>query len=172
MSSLETAGTTELAALFDAHFDYVWRSLLRLGVSPSDAEDVTQDVFLVVHRRLHTYDRTRPIRPWLFGIAHRAASDWRRLARHGGKSLELEPEIGRSDPEFARLEDAELVHRALASLDPDRRAILILHELDGVAIDDASRELEIPVNTAYSRLRRGREDFSRAVRALLEARRD
>ena len=69
-------------ALFENQFDYVWTSLLRLGVHARDVEDVAQDVFEHVHRRLDEYDRSRPIRPWLFAFSFRCASDWRRLARH------------------------------------------------------------------------------------------
>jgi RNA polymerase sigma-70 factor (ECF subfamily) len=170
MHSTHAPNAAELAALFDAHFDYVWRSLLRLGVSRGDAEDLAQEVFLIVQRRLPVFDRERPIRPWLFGIAHFVARDFRKLARHRHRPLDGANEEGVQDPAFARLEDAELVYRALGQIDPGRRAILIMYELDGISIEDAARELDIPINTAYSRLRRGREDFRRLVHELLEAR--
>jgi len=58
------------------------------------------------------------------------------------------------------------VARALDTLDFDRRAVFILHEIDGVAIPEIARALEIPSNTAYSRLRLARADFGAAVRRL------
>src|SRR5215472_17365750 len=68
--------------VFAGEFDYVWTSLRRLGVHDRDLEDVAQEVFVHVHRRLDDYDPGRPLRPWLFAFAFRCASDWRRLARH------------------------------------------------------------------------------------------
>src|SRR5579862_3107363 len=69
-------------AVFEANFTSVWTLLRRLGVAERDRDDVTSEVFFRVHERFHTYDASRPIRPWLFAFAVRAASDYRRLARH------------------------------------------------------------------------------------------
>ncbi|MBK6515836.1 MAG: hypothetical protein IPG04_17515 [Polyangiaceae bacterium] len=69
------------ANVFAAELPYVLRSLRRLGALPADVEDLGHDVFMVVHRELARFDPARPIRPWLFGIAFRVASDHRRLAR-------------------------------------------------------------------------------------------
>ena len=60
----------------------MWNVLRRLGVHPNDVEDVGHDVFIVVHRHLASYDPSRPLRPWLFGICVRTVADHRRLARH------------------------------------------------------------------------------------------
>ena len=68
--------------VFDSHFGLVSKTLERFGVSEADTPDVTQEVFVVVHAHLASYDATRPLRPWLFGIAYRIASRWRALARH------------------------------------------------------------------------------------------
>jgi len=61
---------------------YVWKTLRRLGVPPQDLEDLVHDLFVVVHRHLGDYDPTRPVRPWLFGIAVRIVADFRRSARN------------------------------------------------------------------------------------------
>ena len=68
----------EFRRIFDAELGYVWGTLRRLGVGPADVEDVAHDVFLQVYDKLAVYDRTRPLRPWLFGFAFRAASGYRR----------------------------------------------------------------------------------------------
>ena len=68
--------------LFQTHFSYVFHTLRRLGVAARDLPDVTHDVFVTAYRRFCEYDPSRPLRPWLFGIALRLAADHRRLARH------------------------------------------------------------------------------------------
>ncbi|HVH43406.1 MAG TPA: sigma-70 family RNA polymerase sigma factor [Labilithrix sp.] len=157
-------------AVFDAEFEYVWWSLRRLGVLERDAEDVAQAVFVEVFRGHDRYDQARPIRPWLFAFAFRFASDYRRLARHRVELLDEHPD----PPSYAPLaEDAlvaqearALVARALESIDLTRRAVFILHELDEVPMADVAASLGIPTNTAYSRLRIARKEFTTAVRRL------
>jgi RNA polymerase sigma-70 factor (ECF subfamily) len=173
------AATTEepvpvdFRAIFEETFDYVWHSLRRLGVRERDLEDVAHDLFLVVHRNLDDYDPARPIRPWLFAFAVRVAADYRRLARH---RIELQDDTsslvdgGPTPHERADArEQLDLVARALDALDFDRRAIFVLHQIDGVPVNQAAAVLGIPVNTAHSRLRLARADFARAVQRLKSA---
>lgn len=157
--------------------DYVWRTLRRLGVPERHLEDVAHDVLVVVHAKLGQYDPSRPLRPWLFGIAMRVASDFRRSAKNARETPrdDLDPldDGPRAPGPHAALEAAEaraLVLRALDSLDDDRRAVFVLHELDGEAIPQVAEALSIPVNTAYSRLRVAREEFAATVRRLGGAR--
>ncbi|HEY8038518.1 MAG TPA: sigma-70 family RNA polymerase sigma factor [Polyangiaceae bacterium] len=157
-------------AVFEREFDYVWTSLRRLGVQARDAEDVAQDVFVHVYRRLDDYDPARPLRPWLFAFAFRCASDWRRLARHrvevgddpdrrAGSSLA-------ADDAIARTEDRALVLRALERVELERRGVFILYELDECPMKEIAETLGIPLFTAYSRLRVARQEFTAAVRVL------
>src|SRR5207248_2142231 len=68
--------------IYEAQFGYVWHSLRRLGVRERDLEDLAHDVFVAFYRGIEGYDRARPVKPWLFGIAFRVASDYRRRAQH------------------------------------------------------------------------------------------
>jgi len=157
-------------ALFTAELAWMWTTLRRLGVRPADLEDVTHDVFLSVYRKLDVYDPSRPVRPWLFAFAYRAASDYRRLARHREEPTDDVPEreavAARGDDMLEQKEESALVHAALARVDLDRRAVLVAHEIDGTPMKDVAVALGIPLNTAYSRLRIGREELTAAVRRL------
>jgi RNA polymerase sigma-70 factor (ECF subfamily) len=157
----------EIGAIFDAHFDYVWHTLRRLGIRASDLEDLSHEVFIKVHARLGDYDATRPLRPWLFGFAYRVAADHRRLARHRvevlGSAVEAIDPVRRPDERIEADEERALVDAALAELDFDRRAVLLLHDVEDVPVPAIATALGIPVNTAYSRLRLAREDLAEAV---------
>jgi RNA polymerase sigma-70 factor (ECF subfamily) len=156
--------------LFDSELEYVWHTLRRLGVREPDLEDVTHDVFLAVHRKLSTFDGSRPLRPWLFGFAYRFASDYRKLARHQREVLVLAPEA--RDPAPSAYDHADfgetlnLARRALDTLELDRRAVFVLHQLDECPMPEVAQALGIPVNTAYSRLRLARADLAVAIRRL------
>ncbi len=158
-------------ALFEAQVDYVTHSLRRLGVRPGDTEDVAHEVFLTVHQHLDAYDPARPLRPWLFGIAFRAASNYRRRASFRRETLdEADEPVSPAPLADSQIEDAErrlLLERALDTLDLDRRAVLVLHDLDEQPMPLVAEALAIPLNTAYSRLRLAREDLrARLLRPL------
>ncbi len=162
--------TPEFRALFESELTYVWNTLRRLGVPRRDLEDLTHDVFLGVHRRLADYDATRPLRPWLFGFAFRVASDYRRRARHRVERLEgnveaSDPRRG-ADEQMVEHQERALVTAALAAIDIDRAAVVVLHDIDGLSVPEIVDVLGVPLNTLYSRLRIGRKEFADAVRRL------
>lgn len=112
-------------SVFAAEFDYVWNSLYRLGVHERDLEDLTHDVFLDVHRRFADYDPARHVRPWLFAFAFRAASDYRRRARHRREIMvDAEPSDSAplADEQLASQDDRRLVRAALEKIELERRA--------------------------------------------------
>jgi len=162
------ARAVEFPAVYAAELGYVWSALRRLGVPERDLEDLCHDVFVVVFRNLAAYDARRPIRPWLFGIAFRVASDYRRSARFRrevpGTTREIACSAPRADEVMLRRERQRLVARALAELELDRRAVFVMHDIDGHVMPDIAAALGVPLNTAYSRLRLARADFAAAVR--------
>lgn len=164
----------ELGEIFDEHFDYLWATLRRLGVRDADREDLVHEVFLKVHTRLADYDGTRPLRPWLFGFAYRVAADHHRLARHRVEVLgapgEAAADTVPADERVAALEERDLLLTALHTIDLDRRAVLVMHDVDDVPVPEIAHMLDIPLNTAYSRLRLARAQLASAVTRLRLAR--
>jgi RNA polymerase sigma-70 factor, ECF subfamily len=158
---------------FEEHFDYVYRSLRRLGVHERDLEDVAHDVFLEVHGAIDRLDASRPPKPWLFAFAFRFASDYRRLGRHRlvpSADMDAVAHVGTSrahggaEGALIDAQNRALVGRAMEELDLDRRAIIVLHDVDEVPVPEIATALGIPLNTAYSRLRLGREELRAAVK--------
>ena len=158
-------------ALFQSECSYVFHSLRRLGVHERDLEDVAHEVFLAIHRKLSDYDASRPLRPWIFAFAYRFAADYRKLARNRREQLPDEAhDPPDSSPDVGERLDAarsrQLVLEALEALDLDKRAVFVMHELDGTPIPAVASALGIPLNTAYSRLRLAREAFTAQVKRL------
>jgi RNA polymerase sigma-70 factor (ECF subfamily) len=157
--------------LFEAEFSYVLNTLRRLGVRDADLEDLTHDVFVTVYRSLPEYDPKRPLRPWLFGMAFRFASDYRRRAQHRREVADdrrAEP-IDRAPPadeQLATREARQLVIEALDAVELDRSAVLVMHDIDGHGVPEIAQALAIPLNTAYSRLRLARDQFKAAVQRI------
>lgn len=140
----------------------VWRTLRRFGVRRADADDAAQQVFLVLAGRLADV-ATESERAFLVGAAIRvAANDRRRQARHLEDPLDDEALDARSLTPEELLEWKErrrALDLALDQLNPDQRAVFVLYELEGFSLPEIARTLNIPLGTATSRLRRGREAF-------------
>jgi RNA polymerase sigma-70 factor (ECF subfamily) len=160
----------DLRRLFAMHASYVWHSLRRLGMPASDLEDLTHDVFIQVHKHLGDFETGRPVRPWLFGFAFRIASQHRRRAHRryelGGDAYTAIDPAPLPDQELGAADDRRLVTSALEGIDEQRRAVFVLHDIDGVEMAQIAEVLGVPVNTAYSRLRVARSEFAAAVKRL------
>lgn len=157
----------ELRALFDEHYDFVFRSALRLGVSRAAVDDVVQETFIVAGRKLDTFEGRSSVRTWLFGITMRVAHTERRgeLRRQRRAAVALESARELDEP-FERREAADTLHRLLATLDDDRRAAFILADVEGLTAVEIASGLDVNVNTIYARIRAARTQLADAYRAL------
>ncbi len=152
-------------AIYEAYFDYVWRSVRRLGVPADAVDDAVQDVFLVVHRRLAEFEGRSTLKTWLFGIVLRVSRSYRRKRNRRPELLEhdvVDPKPGPEaevETEQARL----LLHRCLDELDEEKRAVFVLAELEQATAPEIAEALQLKPNTVYSRLRAARRAFELAV---------
>lgn len=165
----ERAARSAFVALFREHHDAVRRCLRALGVAPAQVDDATQDVFLTVHRRLDDFDPAGSMRAWIYGIARKVALKYRdRHRRRAQGELHLVAaavvdEPRRADEGLAQREAAAVVDRCLDALDPDRRAVFVLAELEGLSAPEIAEALGVKLNTVYSRLRSARARFEAAL---------
>jgi RNA polymerase sigma-70 factor, ECF subfamily len=152
------------------HLDLVWRVLRRGGLSPADSEDAAQDVFWVLAQRIGDVPE-RARRAFLVSTALRVAADRRRSKWHRAvdTGLELDERVSAArgaDEQVDLQRAAELLDRALATLDPQDRAIYIMAELEQLSRTEVAEALTIPKGTVASRLRRARDAFECALRRL------
>ena len=159
--------------LYDDHVDFVWRSARRLGVDETGADDVVQQTFLVVHRRLGEFEGRSSARTWIFSILLRVVHDHRRSVRRKSPHWfqpSLDPELvpdgaSGSNPDEAmeRAEASRIIDRLLESLDGDKRAVFVLAELEEMSAEEIGRATGLDRKAVYSRLRAARIDFERAA---------
>lgn len=158
--------------VYREHFAFVWRSVKRLGVRDASLDDVVQEVFVIVHRRLAAFEGRSSLRTWLFGIALRVARDHRRSA--GRKPTEtsggapIDPDtLGSPEPNpgesAEKAEAVRLLYALLDELDDERREVFVMAELEQMPMPEIARALDLGVNTAYSRLRAARASFEQAL---------
>jgi RNA polymerase sigma-70 factor (ECF subfamily) len=157
--------------LYEGYVDFIWRSVRRLGVAEAATDDVVQQVFLVVHRRLPEFCGAASVRTWIFGIVLRVVREHRRLQRrksphHLWPSTDpetLADSAGGPDESTARAEAARLVQAWLDELDDDKREVFVLAELEGMTAKEIADATGANPSTVYSRLRAARLDFEKAA---------
>jgi RNA polymerase sigma-70 factor (ECF subfamily) len=164
MAVVSSAPTpAEFDALYRANVDFVWRSLRRLGVRDAALDDATQEVFLVVHRRLHEFRPGSSVKAWLFAIAQRTASDQRRWVRRKGNLLPLHDELQASchSPleSVINREAKDCVLEFLQQLDEPRRVAFILSDLEQMTAPEIGAALGVNINTVYYRVASARKAF-------------
>lgn len=163
------AAEEEWSALYDAHFDFVWRSLRRLGVPVSTLDDATQDVFVIALRRKSDFEGRSAVKTWLFGIAWNVA---RNLSRSKVRREDPLPEalvdgqhLGQEEA-AARSEAVQTLYELLDGLDDEKRAVFVMAELEEMGAKEIAAVAGVPENTVYSRLRAARSAFEAGLRRV------
>jgi RNA polymerase sigma-70 factor (ECF subfamily) len=145
-----------------------------LGVDESEADDVVQQVFLIVYQNLVAFEWRSTIKTWLFGILLRVVHDHRRVIRRKSPHLaheSVDPDLvaaGALNPHEAlsRAEASRAIDMLLDSLEGDKRVVFVMAELEGMTATEIGLATGLAPNAVYSRLRAARTDFERAAAAL------
>lgn len=164
------AAAPPFAEVFRQHAPYAWRVLRQLGVPEAEVEDLCQEVFVVVHRKLPGFEGRSALSTWIYGICLRTASDHRRRAHVRRESpTDRPPERSGSAPqqrEIERRQARAMLEEAVARLNADQRAVFVLYEIEQQTMAQVAQAVGCPLQTAYSRLyaarRIVREAFSAA----------
>jgi len=154
-----------VAAMVANHHSQVWRSLRRLGLSECDADDASQQVFLVAHRRLADIAPENE-QSFLLQTALRVAAEFRRSRRRRREDDELPVLV---DPSASPEDLADrgraraMLDRALEAMPMDLRKVFVLFDLEELTTTEVANVLRLPRGTVASRLRRAREVFRATV---------
>jgi RNA polymerase sigma-70 factor (ECF subfamily) len=160
----------EFDALYLRHGGFVWRVLRGMGVSDAAVEDAVQDVFVVVFRRLHEFRGDAAVKTWLFAIAYRVACDYRRRARRGANLDALDEGLRDRGPGPAEVaehrEQLQILETLLDRLDDEKRAVLVLADIEGLTAPEIASIVSSPLSTVYTRLSRARAEMKAGIARL------
>ena len=153
--------------VYRAHFHFVWRVLRGMGVAEAELGDATQEVFLVVLKKLENFDGRANVKTWLFEIALRIASNQRRTTRRKGGHAALSNELPDSAAGPAELAESrrklDLVLSIMDSMDESLRAVLVLTQFEQMTAPEIAALTATNVNTISARLRKAREVFGQEL---------
>jgi len=164
-------GIPDFDTIYEAHVDFAWQIVRRMGVSAADADDVVQEAFVIVHRRLAAFEGRAAIKTWVFKIlVHLVRHYWRRQQRRPGDragedAAEMHTLVAEHDPTVAleKLEALRILDRLLAELDVDKREVFVLAEIEQMTVAEIAEIIEVNANTVASRLRAARQEFQKAA---------
>ena len=150
-------------SLYERHSALVFRFLSALGVRDPEREDACQDVFLAVYRSLPSFRGEAQLSTWIYRITARTTGKMiqkRKLRSALTSTLTSEPPPAPPDP-TERAARSLLLDRMLDKLNPKKRLVLVLFELEGVPVEEIARIADCPTNTVWSRLHHARLDLSK-----------
>lgn len=151
----------ELGAVYRENVRYVWRCVRHLGVREADVEDITHEVFLVIGRKLSSFEGRSSLKTWIYGITLRVCGDHRKKAstRREVAVAEHPDATSPDDPhdEAARSHLRLRLQRHLDALSLPQREVFVLYELEELPMKEVAEIVGVPLQTAYSRLHAARE---------------
>jgi RNA polymerase sigma-70 factor (ECF subfamily) len=159
------------AEVYEGNVNFAWRVLRRFGVPEALLHDAAQDVFIVVHRRLGSFEGRSTVKTWIFGIARRVARDYReggRAADLAAVRLEALPDTSclAREADARKIDAARLLEQLLSKLDTPKREAFILIDVEQMTIAEAAESLGASSSTVYSRLKAARTELERAAQRL------
>src|SRR3954468_21915380 len=167
------AAPPAFADVYQQTFAFVWRTARRLGVMDSAVDDVVQEVFVTVYRRLDQFEGRCSVKTWVFSILMGIVRNYRRSRRRKGAAEPIsapvvDPDLledRAADPleQASRAQAGRMVHKLLDAMTEDKAIVFVLAELEGLTVPEISELIGANVNTVYSRLRAGRKEFDQAL---------
>lgn len=157
-------------------FRAVWRMARRMGVVDTSLDDVVQEVFVIVYRKLPQFNGSSSVMTWVLAITTGVVSNYRRAWRRKSAGYALATEVEEPDSisdvsldpqeRLSRAEAGQLVQQVLDGMDEEKASLFILVEIEGQSVAEIARALDLNVQTTYSRLAAARREFERGLRRL------
>ncbi len=161
--------------LYEEYYPFVARTVRRLGVANEAVEDVCQEVFVVIHRRLSEFEGRAKLETWIYRIVANTVLNLARTQRRKSPHVRA---VGAVDPEqlaasgpgpeadAGRVQAAQLARTILMSMSEGKRMAFVLVELEGMSYSEAATSLEESFDTVRARVRAARVEFARQARRL------
>ncbi len=174
-AKLPTLHALSFDEIYRTFFDEVCRWIRALGGPPAEREDLVQDVFLIVHRRLPEFDG-KNLAGWLYQITRHRVRDFRRLRwfrlflnRSQVEDSLVSPTAG-PESVLNDKEKAEVLTRLLSKLPAEQRAAFVLFEIEGYSGEEIARLQGAPINTVWARIHKARTKLATHVASLKQYR--
>ena len=161
--------------LYKEFAGFVYNVALRIASNATDAEELTQEVFITVFKKLHTFSGLSSIKTWLYRVTVNTTLNYlKKKSRGSKKEVELDDTISQGvtgyrdtpDDEINKSFASQRVNKLLNSLPPDQKVCVVLRELEGFSYEEISKAVGVNINTVRTRIKRAREALMIANSAM------
>ena len=166
-----TVNLPSFVDVYRTYFNFVWSITRCLGVDRAEQDDIVQEIFVIIYKRLETIEQPESLRSWIYGIIRRTACRYHRAKRTrliNTETMNLEPEV--RQPEWCtpqiiaeQSEQVRLIWSFLEKIDAPKREVFILTEVEEMTAPEIAAAIGVPLNTVYSRLRAARQELDEAL---------
>lgn len=158
----------DFATIYDRHFAFVWRLAANCRVPQSHLDDVVQETFLVIHRKLPSFEGRSSLRTWIASITRLTAKEFLRRKRHQLLGSDVDPDASASASmtpaeQLEAVAAAQLLDKFLDELPEEQREAFILAEVEEMTAEEIAQVLESNPNTVRSRLRSARQAVQQSL---------
>jgi RNA polymerase sigma-70 factor, ECF subfamily len=160
--------TTAWRTLYDRHFPDIERLVSSLGITDSEADDICQEIFVIIYRKLARFRGEARLSTWIYRVATREAIRFARRRRLLRGLTELFARDSRdtkpadwSENEAGR---RHYLRQLLDRLSPERRLALVLYEIEGLPVNEIARISDCAENTVWTRLHRARTELEKIAK--------
>lgn len=168
--SLQPSHTEKFSDIVKHHSGYVFRVLRFLGVREADVEDLCQETFIIVHRKLPSYEPRAELRTWIYAIALRIVSDYHKRAYRKREALvERMPELripAQQEHTLEQRQECELLEKLISTLSDEQRQVFVLYEIEALTMREIAQIVGRPLQTIYSRLQVARKQVENELARL------
>ncbi len=165
---LVAAGNGDMDAfrqIYDQYAKFVYNVALRMVRHPEDAQEIAQDVFLLVHRKLKDFRFESSFKTWLYRITvNTTMNAIKRRKKFKTNEVPFDSELERPSTMSDHVQDlmdkeyfGTVTNVLLEQLNPDQRMCVVLRNMHGLSYEEIAETLDININTVRSRLKRARE---------------
>jgi len=159
-------------SIYRSFSKFVYNVAWRIVSKHEDAEEVTQEVFLIIYRKLNTFQFKSLLKTWIYRVTINTAVNYaKKLTKVKSKTTEYNEQIhcagvlGDIETQMDKEQNENLISALLNTLTLDQRTCMVLRNIEGLSYQEIADALSININTVRSRLSRGRE-------ALLQLRKE
>lgn len=151
-------------AIYKSASSFVYNIAWRIVQNKEDAEEVTQEVFLILYHKLKSFRFESSFKTWVYRITANSAVNFaKKHSRHKDKSVEYDEQImpvavqSEVHENMAKQEQEKKIEALLSHINPDQRACIVLRNIQGLSYEEIAETLKININTVRTRLKRARE---------------
>jgi RNA polymerase sigma-70 factor (ECF subfamily) len=166
----EQTADAQFREIYERWFDDVAKWLYAFGVPSSDTEDLAQEIFLVVRKKLHRFDGGN-LAGWIYRITQLTVSDHRRRAWFKNLTRRRQVDLAQVElttpgpaTRYEEAEDRRLLQALVAGMSEKLRTAFVLFEIEGYSGEEIARIQDVPLGTVWTRLHLARKAFWRLVR--------